>query len=103
MSGNDSQKNPERVAAGLRGTLHNDNVSDEAKDRATERLHEMGDDFESKTSRSAGTGDAHENQVLGGYKATLHNDNVGEAAKAHAREVLDNANASEEPLPQSKN
>ncbi|GAW05803.1 Conidiation-specific protein 6 [Lentinula edodes] len=78
MSGNDSQKNPERVAAGLRGTLHNDNASDEAKDRATERLREMGDDFENKTSRgSAGTGDAHQNQVLGGYKATLHNDNRG--------------------------
>ncbi|KAJ3896599.1 hypothetical protein GG344DRAFT_71895 [Lentinula edodes] len=104
MSGNDSQKNPERVAAGLRGTLHNDNASDEAKDRATERLREMGDDFENKTSRgSAGTGDAHQNQVLGGYKATLHNDKAGEAAKAHAREVLDNANVSEEPLPQSRN
>ncbi|KAJ3997542.1 hypothetical protein F5050DRAFT_1806768 [Lentinula boryana] len=104
MSANDSQKNPERVAAGLRGTLHNDNVSDEAKDRAADRLHELGGDFENKTSRaSAGTGDQHKNQVLGGYKATLHNDKVGEEAKAHAREVLEENNAGEEPLPQSRN
>ncbi|KAJ3786003.1 hypothetical protein GGU10DRAFT_353145 [Lentinula aff. detonsa] len=104
MSANDSQKNPERVAAGLRGTLNNDSVSDEAKDRAADRLRELGGDFENKTSRaSAGTGDQHKNQVLGGYKATLHNDKVGEEAKAHAREVLEENNVSEEPLPQSRN
>ncbi|KAJ3728776.1 hypothetical protein FB446DRAFT_768315 [Lentinula raphanica] len=102
MSSND-QKNPERVAAGLRGTLHNDNVSGEAKDRAADRLREMGDDFENKTSHSAGTGDQHKNQVLGGYKATLHNDKVGEDAKNHARQVLEENDASEEPLPQSRN
>lgn len=79
MSGNDSQKNPERVAAGLRGTLHNDNASDEAKDRATERLREMGDDFENKTNRgSAGTGDAHQNQVLGEFSSTAFVDGVAD-------------------------
>lgn len=38
----DSQKSSERVAAGLKGTLKNPNVSEEAKDRATERLKDMG-------------------------------------------------------------
>ncbi|KAK7032620.1 hypothetical protein VNI00_012883 [Paramarasmius palmivorus] len=37
-----SSKNPERVAAGLKGTLNNPNVSDEAKARASERLNDMG-------------------------------------------------------------
>ncbi|KAJ4493923.1 hypothetical protein C8J55DRAFT_500198 [Lentinula edodes] len=41
MSDN-SQKSSERVAAGLKGTLKNPNVSEEAKDRATERLKDMG-------------------------------------------------------------
>jgi hypothetical protein len=35
-------KNPVRVAAGLKATLHRDNVSDEAKQHAEERLQEMG-------------------------------------------------------------
>ncbi|KAF8828830.1 hypothetical protein HHX47_DHR3000160 [Lentinula edodes] len=38
----DSQKSSERVAAGLKGTLKNPNVSEEAKERATERLNDMG-------------------------------------------------------------
>ncbi|KAJ3864467.1 hypothetical protein EV359DRAFT_81388 [Lentinula novae-zelandiae] len=38
----DSQKSSERVAAGLKGTLKNPNVSEEAKDRATERLKDIG-------------------------------------------------------------
>ncbi|KAJ7470881.1 hypothetical protein FB451DRAFT_1037518 [Mycena latifolia] len=35
-------KDPVRVAAGLKATLHRDNVSDEAKQNAEERLKEMG-------------------------------------------------------------
>ncbi|KIK58757.1 hypothetical protein GYMLUDRAFT_170583, partial [Collybiopsis luxurians FD-317 M1] len=35
-------KNPERVAAGLKGTLKNDNVSEAAKERASERLQGLG-------------------------------------------------------------
>ncbi|KAJ8084182.1 hypothetical protein AAF712_001042 [Marasmius tenuissimus] len=53
-------------------------------------------------SSNAGTGDAHQNQVLGGYKATLKNKNASDEAKEHAREVLEENNASTEPLPQSQ-
>ncbi|KAK7463032.1 hypothetical protein VKT23_007615 [Stygiomarasmius scandens] len=53
MSSSNNQKNPERVAAGLKGTLHNDNVSDEAKQRASERLQEMGVSVE--TPQTGGT------------------------------------------------
>ncbi|KIK54205.1 hypothetical protein GYMLUDRAFT_177610 [Collybiopsis luxurians FD-317 M1] len=98
MSDN-SQKNPERVAAGLRGTLHNDNVSQQAKDKASDRLQEMGASFENKTDTSgkADTGDAHQNHVIGGFKATLNNDKTGDQAKAHAREVLDNTDGESVP------
>ncbi|KIK00977.1 hypothetical protein K443DRAFT_62368, partial [Laccaria amethystina LaAM-08-1] len=36
-----NQKNPERVAAGLKATVHNPAVSEEAKTRAREKLAEM--------------------------------------------------------------
>ena len=39
-------KNPGRVAAGLKASIHNPNVSDEAKQSATERLHDMGADVD---------------------------------------------------------
>lgn len=55
-------KNPERVAAGLKAAIHNPNVSEEAKERASERLEHMGE----KSTTSPDT-----NRVLGGYKATL--------------------------------
>lgn len=86
-------KNPERVAAGLKATLHNPTVSAEAKSRAQARLKEMGVDLESKTSsqkakeESKTTDEAQphdlrheeahgyeaseEHRILGGYKATL--------------------------------
>ncbi|KAJ3988866.1 hypothetical protein F5890DRAFT_1471178 [Lentinula detonsa] len=37
-----SGKSSERVAAGLKGTLHNPNVGGEAKERAIQRLNDMG-------------------------------------------------------------
>lgn len=46
----DNIKNPERVAAGLKATVHNPSVSEEAKHRARERLSEMGVDIESELS-----------------------------------------------------
>lgn len=46
----DNTKNPERVAAGLKATVHNPSVSEEAKIRARERLNEMGVDVESEQS-----------------------------------------------------
>lgn len=71
-----------RVAAGLKAAIHNPNVSEEAKERAQERLETMGTSVET-TSRAPGgsypvgsTDEAgHEtNRVLGGYKATLHSE-----------------------------
>lgn len=43
-------KNPGRVAAGLKASIHNPNVSDEAKQSATERLHDMGADVDDAPS-----------------------------------------------------
>ncbi|KAF8810318.1 hypothetical protein BYT27DRAFT_7161977 [Phlegmacium glaucopus] len=105
------QKNPERVAAGLKATLHNPTVSAEAKSRAQARLKEMGVDTETKMPShkakeakpaeetqphdlrheehvQAGYDMPEEHRVLGGYKATLKNPNVSQEAKEHAKEVL---------------
>ncbi|KAG6829917.1 hypothetical protein H0H92_002940 [Tricholoma furcatifolium] len=86
-------KNPERVAAGLRASLRNKNVSDEAKAHINERLQEMESHgskhktTDQSASGSTGTS-SHDSHVLGGYKATLHNKNASEDAKKHAREIL---------------
>ena len=66
-----------RVAAGLKAAIHNPNVSEEARERAQERLEQMGAATETNNvgRHATGTVDAsgHEtNRVLGGYKATLH-------------------------------
>lgn len=60
-------KNPERVAAGLKAAMHNPNVSEEAKERAAERLDGMNT---SDTDNYQG-GNQETNRALGGYKATL--------------------------------
>ena len=89
------QKNPERVAAGLKATLHNPSVSAEAKSRAQARLKEMGVDsadvktpsHKAKDSKTADETQPHdlrheenvigeyempeEHRILGGYKAAL--------------------------------
>jgi hypothetical protein len=88
------QKNPERVAAGLKATLHNPTVSAEAKSRAQARLKEMGVDADTKapshkakeeTKKTTDESQPHdlrheeghayempeEHRILGGYKATL--------------------------------
>ncbi|KAF8980108.1 hypothetical protein BDQ17DRAFT_1264076, partial [Cyathus striatus] len=85
-------KNPERVAAGLKATINRPNVSDEAKQRAMERLEEMGVDIE-KPSRRTAHGQLGEQRVLGGYKATLKNPHVSKEAKEHAHDVLEENNA----------
>ncbi|KAJ7094729.1 Conidiation protein 6-domain-containing protein [Mycena belliarum] len=102
-----SDKDPVRVAAGLKSTLARDNVSSEAKEHAQERLDEMGDHSTnsnnttsvahareileaagySVTDENAGT-DEHQTRVLAGYKAALSNPRVSEGAKQHAREYL---------------
>ena len=95
------EKNPERVAAGLKATLHNPTVSAEAKSRAQARLKEMGVYADTKapshkakdSEGSKSTDEARqshdlrhgedsaekdhvydvpeEHRILGGYKATL--------------------------------
>ncbi|KAJ3565251.1 hypothetical protein NP233_g7751 [Leucocoprinus birnbaumii] len=51
------QKNPERVAAGLKATVHNARTSDEAKLNAAQRLDDMGVEIEQQAStHKAGTG-----------------------------------------------
>jgi hypothetical protein len=60
-------KDPGRVAAGLKAAIHNPNVSEEAKERAAEKLEKLPGNTDSGHS----TGDQDTNRVLGGYKATL--------------------------------
>ncbi|KAJ7129844.1 Conidiation protein 6-domain-containing protein [Mycena crocata] len=86
MSSNSTNKDPVRVAAGLKATLHRDNVSAEAKKHAEERLEEMG--AVDNTSRPESVPSNH---TLGGYKSTLTNDATSDEAKAHAREILEAA------------
>ncbi|KAJ7158321.1 hypothetical protein C8R43DRAFT_1095933 [Mycena crocata] len=86
MTSDSTNKDPVRVAAGLKATLHRDNVSAEAKQHAEERLAEMG------TADPSGPKDGSpSNHTLGGYKATLSNDATSDEAKAHAREILEAA------------
>ncbi|KAJ7239222.1 hypothetical protein B0H12DRAFT_1326704 [Mycena haematopus] len=76
-----SPKNPARVAAGLKSTLARDDVSDEAKAHAQQRLEDMGattDEIDQPLN----------SHILGGYKATLTNDATSDKAKAHAAEIL---------------
>ncbi|KAI0063527.1 hypothetical protein BV25DRAFT_1915035 [Artomyces pyxidatus] len=86
-------KNATRVAAGLKATLHNPNVSEGAKKSAQDRLEQMGAiEPQSGTAKAAAEpGESHDTRVLGGYKATLSNEHTSEEAKAHAREVLEAA------------
>ncbi|KAG6815671.1 hypothetical protein H0H87_012362 [Tephrocybe sp. NHM501043] len=95
MASSDHSKNPERVAAGLRASIKNPKVSEEAKAHAKDRLQELNLSKEhSDTQHSSGTAGhtstSHDesNRVLGGYKATLHNAHASEKAKEHAREIL---------------
>ncbi|KAL1745345.1 Conidiation protein 6-domain-containing protein, partial [Schizophyllum fasciatum] len=82
-------KNPNRVAAGLKATVHNPNVSEEAKQSATERLHDMGTDVEGAPTASG----KDEGNVIRGYKAALHNPRVGDEAKERAQDYLEEHDA----------
>ncbi|KAG6895824.1 hypothetical protein C0992_012269 [Termitomyces sp. T32_za158] len=92
MASSEHVKNPDRVAAGLRASIKNPRVSDEAKAHATERLQEL------QSQQHPEQSDAHENRVLGGYKATLHNQKTSEDAKKHAREILSAAGIHEQDI-----
>ncbi|KAK2460758.1 hypothetical protein APHAL10511_007228 [Amanita phalloides] len=107
MSTGEQGKDPARVAAGLKAAVHNPRVSEEAKENASERLHQMhvetAEDTSKtrrKTSKSPSRRERSksreeliegksESRVMGGYKATLKNPRVSEEAKEHAEEVLE--------------
>ncbi|EIN11451.1 hypothetical protein PUNSTDRAFT_98561 [Punctularia strigosozonata HHB-11173 SS5] len=92
-----TEKNPERVAAGLKAAIHNPRVTEEAKDRAAQELEDMGYEAPQELSSRASVGgnddglDEHTHRVLGGFKASLKNPNVSEEAKEHAADVLEAA------------
>jgi hypothetical protein len=92
MFGDSAKKNPERVAAGLKATIHNPQVSQEAKTKARERLQEMGLDA---------TG-AQNKHVAGGLKAAVHNPRVSEEAKQKDIERLHNMGVDVDEGPSAK-
>ncbi|KAH9486270.1 UPF0654 protein C22G7.11c [Psilocybe cubensis] len=91
-----NDKNQDYVTRGLKAAIHNDNVSDEAKKNAAQRLKNMGSevpsDFSSGGGRSGGTNfddsrSLNPNQERG-YKSVLSRDNTSNEAKDHARAML---------------
>jgi hypothetical protein len=94
-------KNPVRVAAGLKATLARDNVSDEAKMNAQERLKEMGTTFIlaiqnsiliiiSGRDEATLTSSSFMSDYSHSHKA-LSDEATSDKAKAHAREILEAA------------
>ncbi|CAL1707952.1 unnamed protein product [Somion occarium] len=83
-------KDQARMAAGLKASIHNPNVSEEAKQRAAERLESMGTgETLGQHTVSPPSSEHEQSRVLGGYKATLASERASETAKSHAREVLE--------------
>lgn len=118
MSSRTHTKNPGRVAAGLKATIHNPNVFEEAKVRARQRLAELeehagevgpstgpsndldiveygSEDFDEIDSveQSLKHREATEHHILGGYRAAINNPKVSVEAKEHARKVLEESGA----------
>ncbi|KXN89723.1 hypothetical protein AN958_05263 [Leucoagaricus sp. SymC.cos] len=75
------QKNPERVAAGLKATVHNAKTSSEAKSSAAQRLDEMGVEIEQQAStHKASTGAPATGEFgRGAYTSVDYTDNPREA------------------------
>jgi len=59
-----------RYAGGLKASIKNPNVSDEAKESAQERLDNLPEDTSETGDRGVSAG-KNTGNVLGGYKATL--------------------------------
>jgi len=77
--------NPDNVAAGLKATLNNPNVSDEAKEHAVQRLES---EFNLVPVQESGhTKDP--DKVKQGMKAAIHNPNVSEGKKEELRHKLE--------------
>ncbi|KAI0330282.1 hypothetical protein GY45DRAFT_1370857 [Cubamyces sp. BRFM 1775] len=75
--------NPGNVARGLKAAISNPNNSEEAKERAQERLEQM-DDSGELNSR-----EAHEDNVAIGHKAAISNPNISEEAKERSAQALE--------------
>ncbi|TEB33364.1 hypothetical protein FA13DRAFT_1789826 [Coprinellus micaceus] len=103
-------KDPGRVISGLKASIHNPNVSEEAKDRARHRLADLGDTSDAskedrpvveefklveEVEQNVAEGEGGEKNVhqLGGFKATMHNPRTSKAAKDHAKQVLEQNDA----------
>ncbi|EFP91377.1 hypothetical protein PGT21_023821 [Puccinia graminis f. sp. tritici] len=76
--------NPGNVAGGLKATINNPNVSEQAKAHAEDRL-------EKEFSLVADEGNESKNpkNVIGGIKAAINNPNVSEEKKSELRSKLD--------------
>ncbi|THH02854.1 hypothetical protein EW026_g59 [Hermanssonia centrifuga] len=75
--------NPGNVAGGLKATISNPHTSEEAKERANERLQDM------EESGELDHKEAHDAHVARGRKAALHNPNVSLEAKERSKKALE--------------
>lgn len=75
--------NPGNVARGLKAAISNPNNSEEAKERASERLQELQD------AGHLDSREAHDANVAIGHKAAISNPNISEEAKEHSAQVLE--------------
>jgi len=80
--------NPGNVARGLKAAISNPNNSEEAKERASERLQDMQESGELESK------EAHDANVAIGHKAALSNPNISEEAKEHSAQVLEDMDRS---------
>ncbi|EJF66605.1 hypothetical protein DICSQDRAFT_30141, partial [Dichomitus squalens LYAD-421 SS1] len=64
-------------------SIANPNVSEEAKERAQERLQKLEDTGELRSR------EAHEDNVAIGHKANLSNPHTSQGAKEHSAQILD--------------
>ncbi|PLW19931.1 hypothetical protein PCANC_00422 [Puccinia coronata f. sp. avenae] len=80
--------NPGNVAGGLKATINNPNVSEQAKANAEHRLET---EFDLAPADDNATQGKNPGNVIGGMKAAIHNPNVSEEKKAELRSKLDDA------------
>ncbi|KAI0374266.1 hypothetical protein BV20DRAFT_961381 [Pilatotrama ljubarskyi] len=72
-----------KVSRGLKAAISNPNNSEEAKQRAADRLRQMEESGETDSA------EAHAGQVERGHKAAISNPNNSEETKQHSQQVLD--------------
>ena len=85
-------KDPSRVAAGLKATMHNPNVSAEAKENAAQRLEEIGSGgIQTGNAQADDYGDYDESGLsgrqAGGYKATLSSRSSQRLSRCHSTQT----------------